>query len=79
MCISNYCIVVDCTWNEWELGECSVTCAGGTQVDTRTIATQEMHGGYCDPEGDMRVETCNTEACPSKLIYRLSKYSKKYT
>ena len=79
MRISNYFIVVDCTWNEWELGECSVTCAGGTQVDTRTIATQEMHGGYCDPEGDMRVETCNTEACPSKLIYRLSKYSKKYT
>ena len=44
MCISNYCIVVDCTWSDWELGECSVTCEGGTQVDTRTVATPEMHG-----------------------------------
>jgi len=55
---------VDCTWNEWEHGECSVTCAGGTRVDTRTIATEEMHGGFCDPEGDLRVETCNTQECP---------------
>jgi len=55
---------VDCTWNDWELGECSVTCAGGTRVDTRTVATEAMHGGFCDPEGDMRVQECNPEACP---------------
>lgn len=55
---------VDCTWGDWELGECSVTCAGGTRVDTRAKATEEMHGGKCDPEGDLRVEVCNTEKCP---------------
>lgn len=60
---------VDCTWGDWELGECSVTCAGGTRVDTRTKAAEEMHGGKCDPEGDLRVEVCNTEKCPRKSIH----------
>jgi len=55
---------VDCVWNDWELGECSVTCAGGTRIDTRTIFSEAMHGGFCDPEGDLRVKECNTEACP---------------
>ena len=63
-------MLVDCTWNDWELGECSVTCAGGTRVDTRTVATEAMHGGFCDPEGDMRVQECNPEACPGKCFYR---------
>merc|ERR1711997_1322779 len=55
---------VDCTWGDWDFGECSVTCAGGTRVDTRSIATEAMHDGFCDPEGDMRVQECNPEACP---------------
>jgi len=55
---------VDCTWGDWDLGECSVTCAGGIRVDTRSIATEAMHGGFCDPEGDVRREICNTQACP---------------
>ena len=29
-----------------------------------------MHGGFCDPEGDMRVQECNPEACPGKCFYR---------
>ena len=65
----NFSISVDCTWNEWEHGECSVTCAGGTRVDTRTIATEAMHGGFCDPEGGLRVEPCNPEACPRMLYF----------
>ena len=64
--VSNYYILVDCTWNDWELGECSVTCGGGTRVDTRTVATEEMYGGTCDPEGDLKVEHCNTDDCPRK-------------
>ena len=71
----NWFILVDCTWNDWELGECSVTCAGGTRVDTRTVATEAMHGGFCDPEGDMRVQECNPEACPGKGVYIGSNYS----
>lgn len=55
---------VDCTWNEWELGECSMTCGGGTRVDSRTVAKEAMYGGNCDPEGGLRVEACNAQACP---------------
>ena len=43
-----------------------MTCAGGTRVDTRTIATEAKDGGFCDPEGHVRVQECNIEACPSK-------------
>jgi hypothetical protein len=46
-------------------------CGGGTLVDTRTILTEAMHGGTpCDPESDMRVQECNTDACPRKSILR---------
>ena len=68
-CFFFFCFAVDCTWNEWDLGECSVTCGGGTRVDTRSIATEAMHGGFCDPEGNIRREICNEQACPRKLHY----------
>jgi len=55
---------VDCEWNEWEFGECSVDCGGGERIDTRTKSVEEMHGGFCDPEGDLRAEHCNPEPCP---------------
>ena len=71
MIIQNFGISVDCTWSDWDLGECSVTCAGGTRVDTRSIVTEAMHGGHCDPEGDVRMEICNTEACPRKLYPKI--------
>ena len=61
---------VDCTWNNnWELGKCSVKCGGGTRVDTRTIATEAKHGGFCDPDGHFRVEECNTKPCPGTLHF----------
>jgi len=56
---------VDCEWNEWELGECSVTCAGGTRLDTRTKSVEEMHGGTCDPAGGERTVPCNNNICPA--------------
>ena len=64
--VSNYYILVDCTWNDWELGDCSVTCGGGTRIATRTVATNAMYGGTCDPEFDVKVEHCNTDDCPRK-------------
>merc|ERR1711963_430664 len=41
---------------------CNLRC--GIRIDTRSIATEAMHGGFCDPEGDVRREICNTQACP---------------
>ena len=63
-------LLVDCTWGDWDLGECSATCAGGIRIDTRNIATEAMHGGFCDPEGDVRREICNTQACPRMLKFQ---------
>ena len=61
---------VDCEWNYWKFGECSVTCGGGTRIDYRTIKAKEMYGGTCDPMGNQREVPCNKEACPRKAIIK---------
>ena len=32
---------VDCEWSEWSIGECSVSCGGGTRIDTRDKVVEE--------------------------------------
>ena len=64
--------LVPCKWNEWEVGECSEECGGGTRINTRTKRVEEMFGGTCD--GESRVEEdCNTENCPGihSILYKL--------
>ena len=62
---------VDCEWNDWQEGECSVTCAGGLRTNTRTKKVVESDGtddvGVCEGEPTME-EECNTEACPRKFV-----------
>ena len=55
---------MDCEWNDWDFGECSVTCGGGTRTDKRTLKTKEMNGGFCDAMGGQRETSCNTIGCP---------------
>ena len=55
---------MDCEWSEWSIGECSLSCGGGTRIDTRDKVVEEDHGGSCDPMGNQREEPCNTEDCP---------------
>ena len=55
----------DCEWNDWEYGECTSTCGGGTRMNTRTKKKEESNGGSCDGESTMQ-ESCNTENCPRK-------------
>ena len=63
----NFFPLVHCEWNEWQVGECSKTCGGGTRIDHRTKKTEEANGGIC--EGDATFEdVCNTEACPGKYL-----------
>ena len=56
---------VDCTWEEWTIGNCNATCGGGIRTDTREKKTAERGGGYCD-ETYSREVACNTQACPRK-------------
>lgn len=56
----------NCEWNEWQLGECSVSCGGGTRMDTRTKAKVEAYGGTCEDNGNQREVECNIEECPRK-------------
>ena len=60
--------LVDCEWNEWDLGACTVTCGGGTRVDTRSKNVEEQYGGMCDSNQTERKETCNTDDCP-RIIF----------
>ena len=62
--IENVVDPIDCEWNEWQLGGCSVSCGGGTRIDTRTKAKVEAYGGTCDANGNQREVACNTEVCP---------------
>ena len=70
--------LVNCEWSEWQLGDCSATCGGGTRSDARFKLVTEQFGGVCIGEPS-RVETCNPEECPSapgniKNIYLANKY-----
>ena len=58
---------VHCEWNDWQLGECSKTCGGGTRINSRTKKTEEANGGICEGEAIMQ-DVCNTQACPRKFL-----------
>ena len=56
---------VDCEWGEWQVGQCSVTCGGGTRMNTRSKLLEEQFGGVCFGD-EVLTESCSTEACPRK-------------
>ena len=53
----------DCEWNEWQIGQCSTTCGGGSRTKSRTKKTQEENGAVCEGDASME-EQCNTDPCP---------------
>ena len=59
-----------CVWNDWELGECSATCGGGTRDDARTKKTEAKYGGSCSKVCE-RTKPCNTDKCPRKCIIKI--------
>ena len=58
-------MAVNCEWSDWQAGECSVSCGGGTRTNTRTKKIKEAHGGTCKGKATNK-EKCNTKKCPSK-------------
>ena len=57
---------VDCEWNEWQIGECSVTCGEGTRYKIRTKKVKEENGGTCEGE-TTALAPCTEEDCPGNL------------
>jgi len=57
----------DCVWGRWtEDSACSVTCGGGEKSRTRIVTQASRNGGRpCAEKDSMRVQACNTQACPT--------------
>jgi uncharacterized protein YegL len=52
----------DCEVGDWVPQDCSVPCAGGTQVLTREVLVEANWGAECPP---LQMEQeCNTQPCP---------------
>ena len=58
--------VVDCEWADWEIGECSVSCGGGSRINTRSKDVVENNSGVCLGESSEE-EECNSSGCPGAI------------
>ncbi len=48
-------------------GECSVTCGGGVQTDSREMYLEQFGGNPCEGEPTRQVE-CSTNECPGIYV-----------
>ena len=63
--------VVDCKWDDWQIGDCNQSCGGGIRTNTRVKKVDEQHGGV-ECTGDSSVtESCNIQTCPGKFIVNM--------
>ena len=58
---------VDCHWSSWNIGDCSVSCGGGSLTKTRSKTVEEANGGTCGGQSS-DTEICNPNLCPGKDI-----------
>ena len=56
--------LVHCEWEEWQIGECSVECGGGTLTKTRAEKVSAEHGGESCEGASSIEESCNEQECP---------------
>ena len=62
--------LVDCVWGSWEIGECSLSCGGGIQTNTREPNITAAHGGEECSGSSTVTESCNIQECPGRY-YRV--------
>ena len=55
---------IDCEWNDWQIGECSKTCGGGSRTNSRTKEIEEAK--VADEEGTAAGKIAGAE-CSSRL------------
>merc|ERR1719424_2668596 len=60
---------IDCEVTDWaNEGDCSLTCAGGKQKQTREITTHAAHGGAECPSDLIQHLDCNEQPCPIDCV-----------
>ena len=62
--MNGICIVGPCIWHDWQEGECSKSCGGGTRTNTRKPSIDAKHGGDDCPGSSIVTESCNVQECP---------------
>ena len=60
-------IIVDCEWDEWQVGECDKSCGGGLLTKTRVPKVDKAHGGKECTGPSSVTESCNVQECPGKF------------
>ena len=58
---------VDCQWGEWNMGECSYKCGGGTRMYTRTERIKADNGGKPCTGVSNTTEPCNLAPCEGNI------------
>ena len=61
-------MLVDCEWDEWQVGECDKACGGGFLTKTRVAKVDEKHGGKACTGHPSVTESCNVHECPGTFI-----------
>ena len=55
---------VHCEWNDWVIGDCSVTCGEGIRTNTRTQKEAAQFGGDGCEGLTSSTESCYDQDCP---------------
>ena len=65
---------IGCKWQEWQIGNCSKPCGGGTQINTRSKTGKKADGGNCTGSESTLPESCNIQECPGTYVLLLHDY-----
>ena len=50
-------------WSDWEYGQCTKTCGGGTRTNYRKELVQQSNGGKACAGSTWEAQDCNTQSC----------------